>query len=276
MKLQKKILKSFGSGSMTNIEHKEMIYSQVKNIDEYSSLARLIISLSDVCNYRCSFCPHGNGYEHKTKFISLETIRKIKDSLKGKFRGSFSLSGFGEPTLNPNMNMIISELKQIGEVVLYSNGWAPDIVLNSGADKIEISAYDEETANYFESLKNDNIFVKRFFTKGQTFFNNRAGFLKSNLTIPDTCCNIIMMKMSIDTDGNMLQCCSDWSRKNILGNVYRDNIWDVWKNKMRHERELLLSGNRKNTILCSKCTSPGDLYGNQYKEFWKDYYAKHK
>lgn len=260
---------------MNSVEYK-ISKLNYEEIDEYSSLNRIVISLSRLCNKACSFCPNKNfkNNDNIPWFISIETIEKIIESLDERFTGTFSLSGFGEPTLNPDFSIIIDKLKSYrkAKVEVISNGYDIDKLLQCNADSICVSSYTESDYINFSGLCKIDSRITVFDQYKNNRFNNRGGNLKSDKIIPTNCCNILFMKISIDTDGTILKCCSDWNREDKLGNVYTDDLWDIWINERKSDRKNMIEDKRIDCRICNRCDADGSLYGNEYKEFWRQFY----
>lgn len=246
---------------------------------KYDSLYRIVLTLSRKCNYNCSFCPQSNiniPNDFKNGFLSLETTDAIIKNLDNKFTGTFSLSGFGEPTLNPDFFSIVSKLKNetSAKIDIISNGSDLNKLFKCDADTIHISCYNPKTEEYLIKETQKDLRFKILAKYKQENFNNRAG----NVYIIDQqynqCCNVLLMKLSIDYNGDILKCCSDWTKKDILGNVYTNSIWNIWFNKTKHDKINMINDHRELIKICQDCNAEGSLYGSQYKKFWKEYYEK--
>ena len=269
----------------TNIQTKSKAiseYLKTHELDVYSALNTVIVNISELCNRKCSFCPRGYGYtcpSHLPKLMDISVVDKLVEQLGSRFQGTFSLSGFGEPTLHPGLQEIIYKLKECdnAKVLLTTNGDYPESFVDLDVDKIEVSLYDEAAETKLKYLYTRSpMKLKTQYKNNNTFWNNRAGNIdKPGAHIPSSCCNISFMKITIDINGDILQCCSDWSRKHILGNIFENNIYDIWINGLKEDRINLLGDQRYFCKLCSKCDSPGNLYGEEFKNFWRDYYEKH-
>ena len=267
---------------LTNIEDKAnrmKTYLLHNDLDIYTSLSTLILNISEVCNRKCSFCPRVNGYvspKDRPTFMPDNILDKIIEQTDGKFKGTYSISGFGEPTLHPHMNKLIERLnKTSGHTSVITNGFDKEIIKNCHADKITISVYNKtDMKNFSHYSFPNNVLFKKQYEKGNTFFNNRAGNVKTSNSIPNTCCYIAFMKLTIDTNGDILQCCSDWKREYVLGNVVTDDIWTIWRDKLKDDRINLIAERRNECTLCSKCDAPGNLYGKEFMSFWRNYYGE--
>jgi sulfatase maturation enzyme AslB (radical SAM superfamily) len=83
------------------------------------------LSLIDVCNRKCTFCPKVDPKVAPDTFqkMSREIIDKIHDQLEAiNFDGTISLCGYGEPMLHKKINSIISKLSEVASVEIVTNG----------------------------------------------------------------------------------------------------------------------------------------------------------
>ena len=73
----------------------------------------------------------------------------------------------------------------------------------------------------------------------------------------------------VDYNGDVLMCSHDWGKKNILGNLKKDKIMDVWvsDNAMK-SRKNLANGDREFSP-CNVCDTGGSLIGEKHVEAWK-------
>ena len=103
---------------------------------------------------------------------------------------------------------------------------------------------------------------------------NRGGTApnkKSNKSIEDDYgyCELPFSKLNITANGNASQCCCDLTFSNPMGNIKYQSLKEVWNGQKFIElRKELLSGNRKNNPLCSKC----DYFG--LSKYPKNYFRK--
>jgi len=68
-------------------------------------------------------------------------------------------------------------------------------------------------------------------------------------------CAQIFKGMQVQADGEVVPCCVDWKRVNILGNMNTDSLRDIWNGSKLRELQLEhLSGNKKNLEPCKDCT----------------------
>ena len=108
------------------------------------------LSLIDVCNRKCSFCPKADEkvapdtYQKMTRKI----IDEIHDQLlEIHFKGTISLCGYGEPLLHKDINYIVKKLSNVSKVEIITNGDVlsqkklQDLYI-SDASKVLVSMYD--------------------------------------------------------------------------------------------------------------------------------------
>ena len=240
------------------------------------TIYEVVLTISDECNRKCSFCPRGYGYKspYKNHFMSLDLIKKLCNDLGKDYTGMISMSGFGEPLLHPQFKEIIKIIKDLcpkSNINVITNGDDIDVLKDIDGIFVEFSMYSqysEEKMNEIKSLKCKYI-IKDVEHKDKNYFNNRAGNAGKIVKEPlQQCCNLPFYKMSIDSEGNIIPCCSDWGRENIFGNIKSDNIYDVWNNSKYTElRNNLILGKRCG--LCSKCDINGLIAGKEFVDYWR-------
>ena len=134
----------------------------------------------------------------------------------------------------------------------------------NGNVKISVSIVKNKI-NHHEILRN-KIFWKRYKIESNTYpLSNRIGCLNNfDDLISDNMdvyhffqeCIIPFQTLSILYNGDVLLCCQDWGRENIVGNLYNQSIKEIWQNeKMNNIRNELLKKSGKNILPCSKCLS---------------------
>ena len=108
------------------------------------------LSLIDVCNRKCSFCPKSDDKVAPDTFqkMNRKIIDEIHDQLLGiHYDGTISLCGYGEPLLHKDINYIVKKLSNVSKVEIVTNG---DVLSSkrmqdlyiSEASKVLVSMYD--------------------------------------------------------------------------------------------------------------------------------------
>ena len=125
------------------------------------------LSLIDVCNRACSFCPKSDDTiaPNTHQKMTMGLIDKLVNDLKKiNFKGAFCLCGYGEPMLHKQYLEITNKLGEIGGVEIITNG---DLInkkslvqlYESKATKVIISLYDgpEQIVKFKKLMKELNI-----------------------------------------------------------------------------------------------------------------------
>jgi radical SAM protein with 4Fe4S-binding SPASM domain len=252
------------------------------------------LSLIDVCNRSCNFCPKSDISIAPDTYQKMELSlidKLINDLKKINFQGAFCLCGYGEPMLHKNLIEIINKLGSLGGVEIITNG---DLIneksltdlYKSKATRILISLYDgpEQLIKFKDLIKKLNIpedFVilrDRWYSDKQDYgvkLTNRVGTVnvgnqpKANDYLNRKCFYTAYQTL-VDWDGNMYLCPQDWQRKYAMGNIMQKNFFDIWNGKVLSKyRKSLLNGNR-NLSPCNKCNADGTVYGEKHYEVWKN------
>lgn len=101
---------------------------------------------------------------------------------------------------------------------------------------------DLENYEDFTIEDNDKSFIK----KSKNSFAKR--FIK--------CCPIPLTTFNILSNGDVILCCDDYSKKLILGNVNESSIKEIWNsNKYEKIRESFFGNEYKKIGVCSNCSS---------------------
>ncbi len=154
----------------------------------------LRISVTDKCNYRCSYCMPKDifGKDHqflqKSELLTYEEIIEVVKVLKGYGLEKVRLTG-GEPLLRKNIELLVKGLKDVAlvnEVSITTNGSLLDLdkinlLKNNGLDTITISL-DSLSQNITDELNptNNNISkVMNAIDDALKIF----GFLKINMVV---------------------------------------------------------------------------------------------
>ena len=83
------------------------------------------LSLIDVCNRSCSFCPKSDPKVAPDTYqkMSLSLIDKLCNELDEiNYKGSVVLCGYGEPMLHKDINLISKKLSKVAFVEIVTNG----------------------------------------------------------------------------------------------------------------------------------------------------------
>ncbi|MGF7453999.1 GTP 3',8-cyclase MoaA [Pasteurella bettyae] len=125
----------------------------------------LRLSITDVCNFRCTYCLP-NGYHppaHRESFLTIDEIRRITTAFAAMGTEKVRITG-GEPTLRKDFLAIaetISQIENIKKVALTTNGYRMakevDDWQKAGITSINVSV-DSLDPRMFHSITGENKF----------------------------------------------------------------------------------------------------------------------
>jgi MoaA/NifB/PqqE/SkfB family radical SAM enzyme len=212
------------------------------------------------CNYSCSFCPT-NQIDMPKGRMTNETFEAIVDQLKN-FSGEVRLYLRNEPLLDKR---IVDFTKKVREktnsnVIIQTNGSLLTEKIAAELSKyatIQMNDYSDgevsDRVNAFAD-KYGIIVADRRSPKG---LSNRAGNLpNAELKKLDAFCTRPFEQMYIAYDGRAVLCCQDWMLEEVMGDVTKQSLDDIWNGKIyMQKRAELLKLDRQG--LCAKCDHPG-------------------
>tara|TARA_B100000902_G_C27291617_1_gene907477 strand:- start:212 stop:1075 length:864 start_codon:yes stop_codon:yes gene_type:complete len=258
------------------------------------------ISNSGMCNRKCSFCPRSDPeYPDINEFFSDELHTKLCSQLSDNgFEGVLAYAGFNEPLLHKGIYRHIKESKKYlpnARIEVITNGDVLNIkriekLIESGLTILSISAYDgPDQANEYQKmcedakLREDQFIVRhRYLPPEENFginLTNRGGTMKNadyKINSLKSClkesCYYPSYDFFVDYNGDVLMCSHDWAKKNILGNLAKQDFLDIWlSEKASLSRQKLYQANRSFSP-CNVCDAKGDHIGPEHVKAWKKFY----
>ena len=278
---------------LKNINRKKPILDRVPQLFKGIPIPSWIeLSLIDVCNRACSFCPKSDESiaPNTHQRMTMTLIDKLVEDLKKiNYEGAFCLCGYGEPMLHKEFYEIINKLGVVGGVEIITNG---DLVnkktliklFESKATKLIISLYDgpEQVIKFKALIKELNIpedFVilrDRWYSDKIDYgvkLTNRVGTVSVG-NQPDvkdytkTKCFYTAYQMLIDWNGDVFLCPQDWQRRQTMGNIMQSDIFDIWKGPILSKYRRKLLGGDRNLNPCNQCNADGMIYGKSHYNAW--------
>jgi radical SAM protein with 4Fe4S-binding SPASM domain len=278
---------------LKNINRKKPILDRVPQLFKGIPIPSWIeLSLIDVCNRACSFCPKSDESiaPNTHQRMTMTLIDKLVEDLKKiNYEGAFCLCGYGEPMLHKEFYEIINKLGVVGGVEIITNG---DLVnkktliklFESKATKLIISLYDgpEQVIKFKALIKELNIpedFVilrDRWYSDKIDYgvkLTNRVGTVSVG-NQPDvkdytkTKCFYTAYQMLIDWNGDVFLCPQDWQRRQTMGNIMQSDIFDIWKGPILSKYRRKLLGGDRNLNPCNQCNADGMVYGKSHYNAW--------
>ena len=253
------------------------------------------LSLIDVCNRKCSFCPKSDPtvapdtYQKMTMLLIDKLVKELKEI---NYQGSVVLCGYGEPMLHKDIYEIVRKLAEVSFVEIVTNGDTLTKekikkLYKANTNKLLLSLYDgPEQVTKFKKMSdeaqvpNDFVILRhRWHDETEDFglkLTNRAGTIKvgkqydvKNFSL----CYYPSYSLLIDWNGDIFLCPQDWQRRRAMGNMMLENIFDIWVGKIITKyRKNLLEGNRCNSP-CSECNAEGTVLGKSHAKEWKNIYS---
>lgn len=275
---------------------------------------RLLIESQSNCNRTCWFCPR--TYDRSGKYLDqggksilnrmpTETILSLLDqALALGFTGFVGFHHYSEPLLDDRNIMLAQEARKRGmKPYLHTNG---DMLKSDDSlceevktiyQTIVVGLYDYETNDQLiqakqywkEKLKGSNLefsAIGPLGIKGVDSMGVPKALVPtdSRMAIPDLIyanapCQRPRIRMIIQHDGEMCNCCEDTYGAFKLGNVFQHSLEELWfSNQHLYIIENLDAGRRWAYPLCQNCPlPPSSLVPNSNKiEFLPRRYSLNK
>ena len=248
------------------------------------------LSLIDVCNRACSFCPKSDDSiaPNTNQRMTMVLIDKLVEDLKKiNFNGAFCLCGYGEPMLHKEFYEIVNRLGVIGGVEIITNG---DLInkktlvklYESKATKVIISLYDgpEQVVKFKKLIQELNIPEEFIILRDRWYsdkidygvkLTNRVGTVNvgNQPNVQDyskTKCFYTAYQMLIDWNGDVFLCPQDWQRRQTMGNIMQKEIFDIWSGPILSKYRKRLLGGERNLNPCNQCNADGMVYGEKHSK----------
>ncbi len=134
-------------------------------IDTYGRVHRdLRISVTDRCNFRCTYCMPEDGLEWapREELLSFEEIERLASLLVNRFGvESIRITG-GEPTVRANLSDLVSRLGKLGvDLSMTTNGvtlpLAASRLREAGLNRINISLDSLQRERFSKLTRRDNL-----------------------------------------------------------------------------------------------------------------------
>lgn len=250
------------------------------------------LSITELCNKTCPFCPRADSevYPNQRLHMPLALASKIANELKElDYHGAVVLCGFGEPTLHPQLDVLVAILATARtRIELVTNG---DFLTSrrirdlasAGLGYFVVSMYDgpHQVAGFKEMFAEAGLDEERWFTLRDRWHSeedgfglkltNRAGTVSVGLQEPVDVhhpCFYNTYQLTIDWNGDVLLCPQDWSKKIKFGNLALQSMSEVWTSPALHKRRMQLIKGRRTASPCNVCNCDGTLHGFNHAPAW--------
>ncbi len=217
------------------------------------------------CNYNCSFCPN-KKVKRPRGAMSLELYKKIIREL-----AQLNFTGFIEPFLM-NESFMDPRLPRLIKIALRECPGATVVIQTNGSlltdeflKKIKsprvivvVNDYTSEgrVLKRISGFNNAGNIILLERKHEMTDLSNMGGLIYDISEPMDNFCIKPFTQFYVGFDGRVCLCCQDWQFTEIMGNVRKNSIKEIWyNNKYTIFRKNLLNSRRIG--LCSNC----DYYG---------------
>lgn len=215
---------------------------------DYKYPRHIYIETTTRCNLSCSHCPRPKIEED----MSWITFAKIIAESQAYGPRSFSLHGFGEPTMDKDLVIKMKFIKSVNKknnVILTTNG----VIINNEAynlaDKIIITYREPFYLDKYKKWKR-KIMIRNFtdtpvpgtWRCETKEYHNFGGNVKSDLLTSTKRypCYHLWLSPMIAWNGDMLICCNDVKHRSTEN---KDSIAEFWNGKfIKYLREEQLQG----------------------------------
>ncbi|HEY9715620.1 MAG TPA: radical SAM/SPASM domain-containing protein [Chroococcales cyanobacterium] len=236
----------------------------------------VLIETRNVCTRKCWFCKFGQErQDEEIREMDWNTIERLVFNLRDlDFSGRISWFWINEPLLDKRIYDITKFTREHcprAFMSLITNGdlLNEKVVHNlfeSGLDGLRVSIYDDKTFSRMEALPAHDRVVMLDMRSPIPMLENRAGnvqqhghlFERAQRALQKSSCSRPFEQLVIDTQGQVVLCCSDMYSDVVMGDAKKDRLEDIWYNeKFEHYRNSLLSTGRNGLNLCDGCSYSG-------------------
>ncbi len=247
------------------------------------------ISVTDLCNRACVFCPRVDPdvYPNQNLHMSLQLAEKMAKELSDlNYRGGVVLCGYGEPLLHPRIETIVEIFSKVSRLEIVTNGDRLTVELlrrlfQRGLSFLCVSMYDGPHQQVeFERLFHDAgvssekfILRDRWHKEEDSFglkLTNRGGVLEFGPKgdFSRRPCYYPAYSMTVDWNGDVLLCVQDWQKKVKLGNLSGCSLIEVWKSVRMHKYRSKLVNGKRDDSPCKGCNAEGVMHGFNHVNGW--------
>ncbi|MBF0466542.1 MAG: SPASM domain-containing protein [Nitrospirae bacterium] len=250
-------------------------YLKLYNLFKYGDpnfIRSLTIETSTYCNRKCYYCP--NSLETVPElFMTEECFKLVVERLcEINFTGTINFAFYNEPLLDRRLPFFVSFLKSKRPgclVFINTNGdyltaELAEILIKSGVNLFLVTNHDIDGSSYMNAkrelfekysshIKLQNIHEDALLNRGGIINVKRNVMVEERKSICDEMCDMPI----IDYTGNVLLCCNDYHRKHVIGNIYQNSLYKIWKHEPYKTIRNKLRRGIADLEICKKCMNIG-------------------
>ena len=219
------------------------------------------IEVNSHCNKRCVYCPVSMLPPLTVPKFMPDKIfeRVIEELLRIDYQGLISYHFYNEPLIRRDLEQLVKQVACClphAYQFLYTNGdfLTEDryhSLIESGVNHLMISSHDNK---YVPSRPHQTVQYPK-----ELVLSNRAGMMPSIATVDKPLqqpCFAPSDNFIVTVTGDLVLCCDDAKRTNLMGNIMNSSIEEIWfSRKYQEMRKHLEAGDRTVLPLCRKCNS---------------------
>jgi cyclic pyranopterin phosphate synthase len=215
------------------------------------------IEVNSRCNRRCSYCPNSQPDRPAAQnLMSRDLYERIIDQLAAiDFSGRLSFHFFNEPLLRKDLATLVAHARARlphAYFGLYTNGDLLDdaryaILLAAGIDHFLVTrhSWDSFPERPFQFVQHPDNFA----------LSGRGGTVAQAPAPLDLACFAPTEMMIVMVNGDVVLCHEDADRLNVMGNLARQSLSEVWRcDRFQALRRALERGAREQAAgICRLC-----------------------
>ena len=272
-------LNDFLSSKVKNFRAKRMdisarsIINKIYNKKTCDQFSHVQIETISKCNGKCSFCPVNTFTDPRDlEFMDEDIFFKVIYELKKiNYKGVLSFFGNNEALLDKRIVDWIEKSREIlPETIfsLYTNGTPlnlgkfirltdvlDELIINNYSDDGKLHSNIEDIIKYAEnSNKNYNNVTIRKRLENQ-IMHSRAGNSPTalkNVKVISTC-TYPFHQINVLPSGNISLCCNDAYGEQIMGNIKKNSLIEIWNNQNYKNLREKIYLTRQNINICKSC-----------------------
>lgn len=129
------------------------------------------------------------------------------------------------------------------------------------ARKLGVDVYMEKSLNtyrgsYFQEKAKD--FLPKDQSRSRYILEDNKKY-KLKGEIPNSC-HLVYQSAVINSDGTVIPCCNDLYSDYIMGNVFKEKLKNIWKNKKYQTLRKKIRKNRKGILMCRTCPVDREVF----------------
>ncbi len=227
------------------------------------------VEVNSRCNRKCDYCPVSTlPLPAAPRYMSEEVFERLLGELRrAGFGGRFSYHFYNEPLLRKDLDVLaarVSAALPAAQQVLYTNG---DLLTDELYGRLLEAGVSEfvVTSHGFEPVP-ERPHQKVLFPT-DLHITNRGGVMggwPEPYTLP---CHAPSEMLIVSATGDVLLCYEDAERTQVMGNIMRQSVEEIWySEQFVRLRRLLAEGRRAEAApICGRCNNtahpePGTTY----------------